>query len=159
MKASIEDIQGVINLLTAFRNELVKVKEKPQLTTPPGIKFWTVNGKTCGLFFNEDEEGRPRQMLHYCQVSDQFEVSGVYAGSTYLEDLVECLPLTPCKREGLVPGIFTFSTGDREPSQGQISRISMYELQLPSKERVYCGNKGPSKVDNEASWNYWKVGK
>ncbi len=78
----------------------VAKEQSAQLTTPPGIKFWTTDsGIVLGLLFNKD-----KQMLTYDKFNDIYEVRN--ASGLGFPSPQESLPLTPCKYEDLVPGDF-----------------------------------------------------
>lgn len=118
-----DTMQKLINELQRHCDDVAEAEDKtePQLVTPIGIKFW-VPGVTrvAGMFFNGN-----KQLLKYCDISEQFEVCGIYEQSIYLTDAKESLPMTPCKYEDLKPGEF-FSIMEG-PKHGDI------RLRLPHK--------------------------
>lgn len=156
MKATIEQVEATIELMTAFKNELVKAKAEPQLTTPPGIRFLTSkHGTVTGMYFNDG-----KQCLSYCELTGQFEVHAVYRSQ---EDKLwtksECLSLTPCKYEDLKPGDFVYS--DSWSNTERASNISMYHLCLPDNKRAHynkeiCSITFGNQIEN---WHFWKIGK
>lgn len=83
--------------------QLVRNMDQDKLVTPDGIKFWVVTGTVYGVLYNNDS-----QRLYYGFAGKNYEVASIDVEDTSLE-IVENLPLHPCKYGDLKPGEFFVS--------------------------------------------------